>query len=129
MKQTFLITAFALLVFSAFTFQSAIDISILSPTEKKEYNTLDTIFIKAKVSSNSELHNVNVKVISVDDNMVLFSKNIHSHGSVVNVNEFFINPLKDKKAMKLTIQTSGHDEQVTASKDLLFSSKKSKKGK
>lgn len=129
MKNTFLISSLLIFVLSAFHTGASIEISILNPTATSVFKPMDTIRIKAKVSSTEALHNVNIKVLTTDQNQVLFSKNIHTHGISADINEFFVNPLPEKKELKLIIQTTGHDNNVSASKELLFSTSSGKKRK
>ncbi len=129
MKNTFIISSLLIFVLSAFHTGASIEISISNPTATSVFKPMDTIRIKAKVSSTEALHNVNIKVITTDQNQVLFSKNIHTHGISADINEYFVNPLLEKKELKLIIQTTGHDNNESASKELLFSTSSGKKRK
>lgn len=123
------LSALTLIVLSAFRASAPVDIRIQTPVEKAVYKPLDTIWIKAVVSAPEALHNINLKVVSADNGDVIYSKNIHTHGNSANVNEYFINPLKEKKELRLSVQTTGHDGGETGNQWINFSSSASGKSK
>jgi hypothetical protein len=127
--KTFIFFSLSLLSFTIFD-QDKIKINITKPVEKWVHKPLDTIWIEADVRSNEQLHNIALQVINLDDSMVLYSKNIHTHANAAHVKEFFINPLLEKKGLTLTIKTTDHGGNVTASQQVNFSTAaRKKKGK
>ena len=104
-----------------------IKIQIIQPIEKLVYRPGDTIWIEADVRSNAQLHNINLTVTNLDDKIVLYSKNIHSHANAIHIKEFFINPLLEKKGLSLNIKTTDHDGKTTASQVVNFSTAARKK--
>mgnify|MGYP001351136300 CR=1 FL=1 len=123
------ISALSLIVLSAFRSSAPVDIRIQTPVEKAVYKALDTIWIKALVSAPEALHNVNLKVVTADNGEVIYSKNIHTHGNSARVNEYFINPLTEKKELRLSIQTTGHDGGETGNQWINFSTAAAGKSK
>jgi hypothetical protein len=115
MKSNILVLlSLALLSFTSFD-QDKIKIQIIKPVEKWVHQPLDTIWIEAFVRSNEQLHNISIEVLNLNDSMVLYNKNIHTHANSAYVKEFFINPLIEKKGLRLTIKTNDHDGKITAS--------------
>ena len=123
---TFIILSLAFLSFTTFD-QEKIKIQILKPVEKWVHAPLDTIWIEADVRSSEQLHNISIEVLNLNDNIVLYNKNIHTHANAAHVKEFFINPLLDKKGLTLTIKTNDHDGNITASQKVNFSTAVRKK--
>ena len=123
---TFIILSLAFLSFTTFD-QDKIKIQILNPFEKWVHEPLDTIWIEADVRSSEQLHNISIEVLNLNDNIVLYNKNIHTHANAAHVKEFFINPLLDKKGLTLTIKTNDHDGNITASQKVNFSTAVRKK--
>jgi hypothetical protein len=117
--KTALLTATACVFFS-FVEDGKINISISSPTVKSTYKTRDTVWIKASVTSSEALHDVSIKVISLLDSSIVFSKHVHSHSTNMNIKEFYINPVLDKSDMKLVISTTGHDGKEAAKSEVKF---------
>ena len=127
MKQySFLLLSLAFLSFTNFD-QDKIKIQILKPVEKWVHKPMDTIWIEADVRSSEQLHNISIEVLNLDDSIVLYNKNIHTHANAAHVKEFFINPLVEKKGLRLTIKTNDHDGKITASQFLNFSTADRKK--
>jgi hypothetical protein len=127
MKSNILVLlSLALLGFTSFD-QDKIKIQIIKPVEKWVHQPLDTIWIEAFVRSNEQLHNISIEVLNLNDSMVLYNKNIHTHANSAYVKEFFINPLIEKKGLRLTIKTNDHDGKITASEWLNFSTAAKKK--
>jgi hypothetical protein len=127
MKSNILVLlSLALLSFTSFD-QDKIKIQIIKPVEKWVHQPLDTIWIEAFVRSNEQLHNISIEVLNLNDSMVLYNKNIHTHANSAYVKEFFINPLIEKKGLRLTIKTNDHDGKITASEWLNFSTAAKKK--
>ena len=106
-----------------------ITIKIIDPIEKWVYKPLDTIWIKADIRSNEQLHNINLLVMNLEESVVLYNKNIHTHANTVQVKEFFINPLLEKKGLRLSIKTNDHDGNILASEWVNFSTSAKKKKK
>ncbi len=125
-KLTFLCIS-VFLVFSAFRSYETISIKIQNPIEKMVYKPKDTIRISAQIQAESELHNIYLKVISLKDSNVVYSKNIHTHSNSASIQEYFINPLLEKTALRLIVQTTGHDGKETASQWVNFSTSTKKK--
>jgi hypothetical protein len=123
---TFLILSLAFLSFTNFD-QDKIKIQIIKPIEKWVHQPIDTIWVEADVRSSEQLHNISIEVLNLDDSVVLYSKNIHTHANSAHVKEFFINPLIEKKGLRLTIKTNDHDGKITASEWLNFSTAARKK--
>lgn len=124
--KTLLISSLAFLSFTTFD-QDKIKIQIIKPVEKWVHQPKDTIWIEADVRSSEQLHNISIEVLNLNDSIVLYNKNIHTHANAAHVKEFFINPLLEKKGLKLTIKTNDHDGKITASKTLNFSTAARKK--
>jgi hypothetical protein len=123
---TFLILSLAFLSFTTFD-QDKIKIQIIKPVEKWIHQPMDTIWIEADVRSSEQLHNISIEVLNLNDSIVLYNKNIHTHANAAHVKEFFINPLIEKKGLRLTIKTNDHDGKITASEWLNFSTAARKK--
>lgn len=123
------LSALFVILLSAFRTSVPVDIRIQTPVEKAVYKPLDTIWIKAMVSAPEALHNINLKVVLADNGEVIFSKNIHTHGTAASVSEYFINPLKEKKELRLSVQTTGHDGSETGNQWINFSTAASGKSK
>jgi hypothetical protein len=105
---------FSSLLLLAFKGNDAIIIKIDSPTIKSVYKVRDTIWIKANVTASESLHDVSIRVIDTRDSVEMYSKHIHSHGSSMAINEYYINPVTEKANMRLVISTSGHGGTETA---------------
>jgi hypothetical protein len=121
-----MLLSFALLSFTTFD-QDKIKIQIIKPVEKWVHQPMDTIWIEADVRSSEQLHNISIEVLNLNDSVVLYNKNIHTHSNAAHVKEFFINPLLEKKGLRLTIKTNDHSGKVTASEWLNFSTAARKK--
>ena len=123
---TIVILSLAFLSFTTFD-QDKIKIQIIKPLEKWVHQPMDTIWIEADVRSSEQLHNISIEVLNLNDSVVLYHKNIHTHSNAAHVKEFFINPLIEKKGLRLTIKTNDHDGKITASEWLNFSTAARKK--
>lgn len=123
---TIVILSLAFLSFTTFD-QDKIKIQIIKPIEKWVHQPMDTIWIEADVRSSEQLHNISIEVLNLNDSVVLYHKNIHTHSNAAHVKEFFINPLIEKKGLRLTIKTNDHDGKITASEWLNFSTAARKK--
>ena len=123
---TIVILSLAFLSFTTFD-QDKIKIQIIKPLEKWVHQPMDTIWIEADVRSSEQLHNISIEVLNLNDSVVLYHKNIHTHSNAAHVKEFFINPLIEKKGLRLTIKTNDHSGKVTASEWLNFSTAARKK--
>ena len=123
---TIVILSLAFLSFTTFD-QDKIKIQIIKPLEKWVHQPMDTIWIEADVRSSEQLHNISIEVLNLNDSVVLYHKNIHTHSNAAHVKEFFINPLIEKKGLRLTIKTNDHAGKITASEWLNFSTAARKK--
>jgi len=112
--------AAALTFIFAFTMADTISITISSPSTKSTYRLKDTVWINAHVNSTGALHDVNIKVMNLKDSSVVFSKYIHSHGTSIDIREYYINPVFEKSNMKLIISTTGHEGVESSRKELEF---------
>ncbi len=124
MKQSLLKTGFIpatiLVLLLSFTYEDVITFEFISPHAKSVYKVRDTVWIKANINSTGALHNVNIKVINLKDSSVVYSKQIHSHSTMLTVQEFYINPVVEKADMLLSISTTGHEGKETARSVIKF---------
>lgn len=84
---------------------SQLKIDIMSPKAQSEYHYGDTVFIKAHISNDQEMHGYSVLLNSKLDAKELMSYEAHAHGSTFHIDTFWVNNLNNAQELMLTFTT------------------------
>ncbi len=106
---TFIMIAFsAILLFTACEKDqlddiAALTIEISSPRSGQTFSLGDTVRIEANISATKELHGWKVVIRKKADNSVVFSRDRHTHGTSLKVNQTWVNNVNQHSDMILEV--------------------------
>ncbi len=66
-------------------------VNIISPNDAQEFEKDDTAFIKARITSPTNLHGYDIKVTRLADTALLIDKHIDDHKAAFDISEFLVN--------------------------------------
>ncbi|HMN90220.1 MAG TPA: hypothetical protein PKD70_12540 [Saprospiraceae bacterium] len=82
---------------------SAVNIEITSPRAGQAFSLGDTVRIEANISAAKELHGWEVVIRKKADNSVVFSRDRHTHGTSLKVNQTWVNNVSRHSDMILEV--------------------------
>ncbi len=82
---------------------SAVNIEIISPKAGQTFSLGDTVRIEADISAAQELHGWKVVISKKADNSVVFSRDRHTHGTSLKVNQTWVNNVSQHSDMILEV--------------------------
>ncbi len=99
--------------------ESSINIEFLKPNANQEFDKGDTIFIKANVKSDNDLHLIYLEAEAKTGNSILLSKEIHAHEKEKMIEDFFVHNLSQHSNVVIRIRTTDHNNIETARKEVI----------
>ncbi len=102
--------------------EKAPQVSFVSPVASQMYLEGDTLWIRANISSEDDLHDYSIKVKNNTENNEAFVYNGHAHDKVFTTNLYFIPSVAADAHMTLTVTTTDHNG-ATTSKSVDFTVK------
>lgn len=97
--------------------------SIISPLPGQSYHSGDTVFMKANVSYDNELHGYEVKVEDTSTGMILYDDAQHVHSDHFVIDDNWVANATQATGLKLSIVATVDHDGTTARKDLYFDMK------
>lgn len=82
---------------------SKVEIVINSPASNQAFHRGDTVYIRASVSYNGQLHGCEVSIIDTASGLVLYSDAQHLHADKFEINNKWQNDLHSPTALKLSV--------------------------
>lgn len=88
---------------------NAPEINILSPVEASQFNNGDTLFIKANISDDTDLHEALIQIKRSSDQFIIFSHVPEVHGYVTyDIDTFWIVQTSITQNARVEIISSDH---------------------
>jgi hypothetical protein len=84
-------------------------VAILSPAAGIALNEQDTVWIKAELSSEDNLHEFSVSVKNLSDGTNAYTYNGHSHDKQASVNVYYLPSVDADSDMELTVTAMDHN--------------------
>ena len=92
-------------------------ITISSPTSGQAFDGGDTVYVKANVTSEEEMHGWVVAIRKLPTKQVVFMDDVHDHLTEYNINTYWVNNLSAHSDMEVeVIAYIGHDGDSTSKK-------------
>lgn len=95
------------------------EITISLPRENQVFNTGDTVFVRATATCRTEMHGCKAHIVNKSGD-TLFSQSMHTHGTVVVVDDYWVNTLKSTADLQLIVAATIDHDGKTVDKKLFF---------
>ena len=126
MKHVTLISLFSIALFSCQKNNNTVSpdevkITVNSPLSGQTFYSGDSVYIKANVSYNAELHGCEVKITDTATGLILFDNAQHTHNSQFDINNSWAQPVTKATPLRVTITAyvDHNGTQVTTNIDIV----------